>query len=70
MSDFEKQVLSDLAELKVHMRWLLSNNPGCLKDLHRRLERQERFAHRLGGIGAAVGVLITLVHMGIDWLRR
>jgi len=70
MTDFEKTVLADLAELKVHMRWLLSSNPGCMRDLHRRLERQERFAQRLTGIGAALGLFITLVHIGIDWLRR
>ena len=34
MSDFEQKVLSDLAEVKAHMRWLVGNgNEGKMQEL-------------------------------------
>ena len=34
MSDFEQKVLSDLAEVKAHMRWLVGNgNEGKVQEL-------------------------------------
>ncbi|MFB3815892.1 MAG: hypothetical protein ACE14L_17450 [Terriglobales bacterium] len=70
MNDFEKQVLSDLAELKTQMRALLGNgSPGRMRQLEERVERHEQFVQRSGGIGAALATLLTLVHVAIDWLR-
>ena len=70
MTDFEKSVLSDLSELKAHMRWLVGNGkPGCIHELTERVERHERFVQRAGGVAAVLAGLLTLVHVGIDYLR-
>ncbi len=70
MNEFEATVLADLAELKTHMRWLIGNgNPGRLQELEARVEHHEAMLQRSVGIGAAAGVLLTLVHIGIDYLR-
>ena len=72
MTDFEEKVLCDLAELKSHMRWLvgITGNGGCIQHLTERVERHERILQRAGGIGAALAVLLTLIHIGVDYLRR
>lgn len=70
MTDFEKIVLADLAELKAQMRWLVGNgNAGCVHELAERVERHEKFIQRAGGIGTALAGLLTLVHVAIDYLR-
>lgn len=70
MTDFEKTVLADLAELKAHMRWLVgSGNAGCVHELAERVEQHEKFIQRAGGIGAALAGFVTLVHLAIDYLR-
>jgi len=70
MTDFEKQVLSDLSELKTEMRLLIGNgNSGRLRDLETRVDRHDVVIQRAGGIGAAFGVLMTLIHLAIDYLR-
>ncbi len=70
MNDFERQVLSDLSELKAQMKALVGNgNPGRVQQLEERVERHEEFVQRAGGIGAALAALLTLMHLGIDWLR-
>jgi len=70
MTEFESTVLSDLAELKTHMRWLIGNGkPGRLQELEARVEQHEAALQRGLGIGAALGVLLTLVHLGIDYMR-
>lgn len=70
MSDFEQQVLADLAELKANMRWLIGNgHNGCIQELTERVEHHEKFVQRMGGIGAAAAGLLTLVHLAIDYLR-
>ena len=70
MNDFEKTVLADLAELKANMRYLVgSGNAGRVHELAERVEQHERFIQRAGGIGAAMAGLLTLVHVGIDYLR-
>ncbi len=57
-------------ELKAHMRWLVGNGaPGRIQELERRVEEHEKFVQRAGGIGAAVGVVLTLVHLAIDYMR-
>ena len=70
MNDFEQRVLTDLSELKAHMRWLVGNgNEGKMQDLEVRIQRNEAQLQRMGGIGAAFGALLTLVHLAFDYLR-
>ena len=70
MTDFEKQVLADLAALKVQMQSLLGNGqPGRLREVERRVERHEAFVQRAGGLGVLVGTMLTLIHLGIDYVR-
>jgi hypothetical protein len=70
MSDFERVVLSDLAELKAHMRWVVGNgNEGKIQELEERVRKHESFLQRYTGIAAAVGGLLTLFHVAVDYLR-
>jgi hypothetical protein len=70
MSEFEERVLSDLSELKAHMRWIVGNgNQGKIQELEERVERHEAYLQRFTGIAAAMGSLITLFHLAIDYLR-
>ena len=70
MSDFEQKVLSDLAEVKAHMRWLVGNgNEGKIQELEARVGRHEAYLQRFGGIVAAVACLLTFVHFAMDFLR-
>lgn len=70
MNDFEEKVLTDLAELKAHMRYLVgSGSEGKMQELDVRVQRNEAQLQRMGGIGAAFGVLLTLVHLAVDYLR-
>ena len=70
MTDFEKAVLSDLSILKTEMKLLLGNGqPGRLRQLEDRVEKHERAMQRMNGVGAVFGVLITLVHLAIDFLK-
>jgi hypothetical protein len=69
MTEFESQVLAQLSVLKMQMEQLLGNGqPGRLHELERRVELHERSMQRLKGVGAAVGGLLTLVHLAIAWL--
>jgi hypothetical protein len=70
MSDFENQVLSDLAVLKSQMRELLGNGqPGRLRQLEQRVERHERVVQRLSGVGALLAFLLALLHASADVLK-
>jgi len=70
MSDFEQKVLSDLAEVKAHMRWLVGNgNEGKIQELEERVDRHEAFLQRFTGIATAVACLLTMVHFAIDLLK-
>ena len=70
MNEFEKTVLADLAELRANMRWLIGNgNPGRVQELEVRVERHEAVLQRSAGIAIAAGVLLTLAHIAIDYLR-
>jgi hypothetical protein len=70
MNEFESQVLADLATLKTQMRMLLGNGqPGRLQELETRVEQHEALVQRVAGIGALLGLLMTLLHAGIDYLR-
>jgi hypothetical protein len=70
MTAFEKQVLADLAAMKTQMHSLLGNGqPGRLREVELRVERHEAFVQRAGGLGALVGTVLTLIHLGIDYVR-
>jgi len=70
MSDFEQKVLSDLSELKAHMRWIVGNgNEGKIQELEDRVARHEAYLQRFTGIAFAMGSLLTLFHVAIDYLR-
>ena len=72
MTEFEKQVLEGLTELKTEMRALVGNfgQPGRMQLLENRVERHERFVQRVGGVGAAVAGAMTLAHVAIEYWRR
>jgi hypothetical protein len=70
MTDFERQVLEDLTELKTHMHTLVGNGqPGRMRQLEMRVEKHEKFVQRAGGVGAALAAVLTLVHLGINYLK-
>jgi hypothetical protein len=71
MTEFEAQVLADLSVLKSQMRSLMGiGQPGRLTLLEERVERHERSLQRVKGLSAALGTLLTLIHLGIDHFRR
>ncbi|HEY1731571.1 MAG TPA: hypothetical protein VGG15_07470 [Terriglobales bacterium] len=70
LTDFEQRVLSDLSELKANMRWVIGNGgQGKMQEIEERVERHEAYLQRFTGIAAAVGCLLTLFHVAIDYLR-
>jgi hypothetical protein len=70
LSEFEQQVLEDLATLKTHMLWLIGNgNPGKFQELEHRVEQHEAYLQRFTGIATAVAGVLTLFHVAIDLLR-
>jgi hypothetical protein len=71
MTEFEKQVLADLATLKTEMKLLLGNGqPGRVARLESRVEQHERVVQRMNGMGALLGVALTLVHLAIDYFKH
>lgn len=70
LSDFEAQVLADLAELKTQMRALVGNGqPGRLQKLEARVDKHEALVQRAAGIGALAGFMTTMLHVVFDWLK-
>jgi hypothetical protein len=71
MNDFEKRVLEDLAELKTDMKWIAGGDghPGRLQEMAEQVERHEEFLQRARGLSAAFACLLTIVHLGFDYLR-
>jgi hypothetical protein len=70
LTDFEQKVLSDLAELKANMRWVVGNGgQGKMQEIEERVDRHEAYMQRFAGVATAVGCLITLFHVAIDYLR-
>ena len=69
-TEFEQRVLSDLAQLKSQMRYLVGHgNSGRVRQMEERLEEHEAVLNRAGGIGAALAAITVIVHLGIDYLR-
>jgi hypothetical protein len=71
MTEFEGQVLADLSVLKSQMKQLLGiGQPGRLTQLEERVERHEQSVQRIKGLAGAMGGLLTMVHLAIDYFRR
>ena len=69
LTEFEERVLSDLAELKTNMRWIIGNgNPGKIQQIEERVERHEAYLQRFTGVATAVGSLLTFFHFAIDYV--
>lgn len=69
-TDFERQVLADLAALKTQMHLLLGNGqPGRLREVELRVERHEAFVQRAGGLGVLAGTVLTLIHLGMEYVK-
>lgn len=70
LTEFEEKVLSDLAELKVNMKWIVGNgNQGKIQEIEERVDKHEAYLQRFTGIATAVAGLITFFHLAIDLLR-
>jgi hypothetical protein len=73
LTEFEERVLSDLAELKTNMQWIVGNgNGGKIQQIEQRVDRHEAYLQRFTGVATAIGSLLTFFHFAIDylWLRR
>ena len=71
MTEFEGQVLGDLRVLKSQMDQLMGiGQVGRLTQIEERVERHECSVQRVKGFTAAVGALVTLAHLAIDFMRR
>lgn len=71
MTDFEGQVLSQLSALRSQMDALLGvGQPGRLQALEERVAEHEADVQRMKGAGGLLSVLLTVVHVAIDWFRR
>lgn len=71
MNEFEAQVLADLCVLKSQMGTLLGEGQtGRLGVLEERVERHELRWQRAKGFVAAMGVIVTLLHLAFEVVRR
>ncbi len=73
LTEFEERVLSDLAELKTNMHWIVGNgNSGKIQQIEERVDRHEAYLQRFTGVATAIGSLLTFFHFAIDylWLRH
>ncbi len=71
MTEFEGQVLADLSVLKSQMEQVLGiGQPGRLTQLEERVERHERAVQRMKGFAGAMGGLLAVFHVAVDYFRR
>jgi hypothetical protein len=71
VTEFEGQVLADLSVLKSQMGQLMGiGQPGRLTQLEERVERHERSVQRMKGLAGAVGGVLTIFHLALDYMRR
>ena len=71
MTEFEGQVLADLSVLKSQMDQLMGiGQPGRLTQIEARVELHERTMQRMKALVGAAGVLLTVVHLAIEYFRR
>jgi hypothetical protein len=70
MDGFEERVLSDLSQLKAHMRWIVGNgNQGKIQEIEKRLNRHEAYVQRSVGVGSVIAVLVTLMNLIANFLK-
>lgn len=71
MTEFEGQVLKDLSVLKSQMDQLMGiGQPGRLAQLEARVEMHERSMQRMKGVLSAIGGLLTIFNLAVDYFRR
>jgi len=71
MTDFESQVLADLAVLKNQMTVLVGDgNAGRIGAIEQRVSQHEERFQNVRGVAIAFGALLTLVQFLIDYWRR
>jgi hypothetical protein len=71
MTEFEGQVLADLSVLKSQMTSLLGiGQPGRINMIEEQIQLHERSIQRVKGLAGAMSVLLTVVNIAIDYLRR
>ncbi|MBT9331868.1 hypothetical protein [Paracidobacterium acidisoli] len=71
MTDFEMQVLTDLSVLKNQMTVLVGDgNSGRVASIERRVTRHEEQFQRAKGFTVAIGALVTLIQLLLDYLRH
>jgi hypothetical protein len=71
MTEFEGQVLAELSVLKSQMRELIGiGQPGRLVQLEAKVERHEQGLQRVKGMAGALGGMLTVVHVAIDYFRH
>ena len=60
----------NLTEIKTNLKWILGDGkPGYLQELAARVDRHERLVQRFAGIGSVIAGLLTILHIGLDYLR-
>ena len=70
LTDFEQKVLSDLSELKAHMRWIIGEGgQGKIQELEESVGQHEAYLQRFTGIATALASILTFFHLAIDYLR-
>jgi hypothetical protein len=71
MNEFEAQVLSDLCVLKTQMTGLVGDgSTGRIAELERRIDGHERNLQRAKGFMAAMSVLMAVLEVAVEALRR
>lgn len=71
MTEFEGQVLADLCVLKSQMEQLIGfGQPGRLSRLEEKVEVHGRSVQRMKGLIGALGGVLTIFHLALDYMRH
>jgi len=69
MTEFEAQVVGDLKVLKSQMEQILGiGQKGRLAQIERQLTMHDQNLQRMKGMMGAVGGILTVVHIAIDFI--
>jgi len=69
MTEFEAQVVGDLKVLKSQMEQILGiGQKGRLAQIERQLTMHDQNLQRMKGMMGAVGGILTVVHIAIDFV--
>jgi hypothetical protein len=71
MTEFERKVLLDLTELRTDMKWIVGGDghAGRLQQVEAQVMRHEQMFQKVEGLAAAFACLLTIVHLGIEFVR-